>query len=179
MMLKKSLETLIPRDLLGGKQNKNRYILTIVKTLMFGRKDALPIKMFMHGIQLKYIRWFRKFGNPSFKLKTNFTAKLLLWLWRISKKLVASQCYVSEVQGCYNKLTFVSKNVWQRITDRAFKSLISCGSFRSLDREEAEKMLACRQQAKLRWLPKEIGLRPIISVRYCITFNGIYDRNFL
>lgn len=168
MLMKRSLENLIPAHLLGGTQNKNQFVLNIIKALTFGNKDVLPIKMFMNGIKLKHIQWFRKCKTPSLKVKSYFTAKLVLWLWRISKKFIATQYYVSEMQGSYNRLVFIYKSKWQQQTDRAFKCLVDSGSLRCLDSKEAKKMLLHRQPAKLRWLPKENGLRPIIYVRYNI-----------
>lgn len=164
-LLKKPLENLIPALMIGGQKNKKRCVLNIIKSFTYGCKDVLPIKMFIKGIQFKNIQWLNGTSDKCSEFKSICTAKLLLWLWRISKKLVASQYYISEKQGYNNKLVFFEKSAWQKSTDKAFKKLVSQGSFKHLELDEANCTTSVRKRARLRWLPKEQGLRPIISVR--------------
>uniref|UniRef100_A0A1B6M5A4 Telomerase reverse transcriptase n=1 Tax=Graphocephala atropunctata TaxID=36148 RepID=A0A1B6M5A4_9HEMI len=83
----------------------------------------------------------------------------------MTKRLIASQFYVTEGQGSHHKLLYFPKKGWQSKTDSAFNFMVSKGTLQPLSEPEAEKLAALRRTATLRWLPKTIGLRPVISIK--------------
>ncbi|KAG8312146.1 hypothetical protein J6590_028374 [Homalodisca vitripennis] len=155
------LKILIPSDLVGGSKNKIKLLHVIQRTLKFGRMDIIPLKFLMEGLTVK--GWLKTVRET--KIREHVLAKVVKWIWIVTKRLVASLFYVTEGQGCHHKLLYFPKKSWQSRTDSAFNYLVTSGTLQPLDKVEAERLAALRKPASLRWLPKKIGLRPVVSVK--------------
>ncbi|XP_046676157.1 telomerase reverse transcriptase-like isoform X2 [Homalodisca vitripennis] len=163
------LKILIPSDLVGGSKNKIKLLHVIQRTLKFGRMDIIPLKFLMEGLTVK--GWLKTVRET--KIREHVLAKVVKWIWIVTKRLVASLFYVTEGQGCHHKLLYFPKKSWQSRTDSAFNYLVTSGTLQPLDKVEAERLAALRKPASLRWLPKKIGLRPVVSVKNDKTDNDV------
>lgn len=127
-------------------------------------KDMIPLKTFTKGLKTKPVRWLKDVKSNSTKII--IITKLMKWLWKVTKSLIASKYYVTEAQGSCYKLIYIPKKKWQSRTDKELNLMIHKGILEPVTtEEEANALQAKRRPATVRWLPKSTGLRPIIFLK--------------
>lgn len=97
-------------------------------------------------------------------IKALIIAKIIKWLFRFILRLLKHEFYVSECQGFFHKLTFIRKIEWKRREDKAFNDLILDQTIEKVNGNH-EDFISKRKPARIRFLPKKIGIRPITFVK--------------
>lgn len=111
---------------------------------------------------MKSIKWIKKIKSE--EDKALIIAKIIKWLFKFILKLLKYEFYVSECQGFFHKLTFIHKSEWKRREDKVFNDLILDETIEKVH-SNSEEIVSKRNPARIRFIPKKVGLRPIISVK--------------
>lgn len=148
--------------MIGGQHNRFHILKAFRKALKSGLKDTIPLKSLIKDLKTAQVCWLQSVQCNEIKIL--LMAKLVKWLWRVTKRLIASKYYVTEAQGSF-KLIYIPKKAWQSRTDQKLNSMIHLGILKPLPEEEVKSVEAKRRPAVVRWLPKSEGLRPIIFLK--------------
>lgn len=172
-LIKSVMRRVIPIELVGSRKNF-RLLERAVKILMLcGRHDKIYIGHLMKSIRISDVKW-------AFKLKTFYHRSYViskLWVWLLHIIVMAvlrSFFYITESSVTRNQLLYYRKREWQKKHDEALAHLVSNGALLHLSRDAVRQLsLTINQPEKnitlkmprLRFLPKENGVRPILPTR--------------
>ena len=93
-------------------------------------------------------------------MKSRWLAKCLLWIYKnVIVSVLTSFFYATEHGKMKNLVIFYPKNNWSSLVDQKLNSMISSGKLRKLKIGEKNRI------ARLRFIPKFTGLRPIYPIK--------------
>jgi telomerase reverse transcriptase len=125
--------------------------------------------------QISNITWLRPPNEPThsrmsasdFAKRKEIFAELLYYLFdSFLIPLISSNFYVTESSTYRNRLLYFRHDVWQRLSEPALNSLRT-SMFEEVGQSKAKKTLSNMSigTGRVRLLPKETGLRPIINLK--------------
>lgn len=108
-----------------------------------------------------------KMSASDFAKRKEIFAELVFYLFdSFIIPLIGNNFYVTESSACRNKLFYFRHDVWKRLSEPSLMSLKS-SMFEELDQAQFKRTLSRRAMSasRVRLLPKDTGLRPIINLR--------------
>jgi len=159
----------------GGTGNSATIMRCIDNFVRLRRYETISLHSVMQGITLSDIEWLnpRKADPKSNLSKTDFETRkdilseLMYYVFdSYLIPLIRSHFYVTESSAHRNQLFYFRHDVWKSLSEPALGSL-KLEMFEECSTAELGNAIAQRALgvSKVRLLPKEVGMRPIINLR--------------
>ncbi|THW62778.1 hypothetical protein D6D20_04102 [Aureobasidium pullulans] len=158
-----------------GAVNKTHVMHQIDRFVRLGRYESLMLHEVAQNIKISKISWLRppgelqgcKLAASDFNKRKDIFAELLYYLFdSFLVPLISSNFYVTESSIYRNRLLYFRHDVWQKLSEPALKSL-GTTMFEEVGKSTVKKTLSNMSigAGRVRLLPKESGLRPIINLK--------------
>ncbi|THZ83173.1 hypothetical protein D6C84_05168 [Aureobasidium pullulans] len=158
-----------------GAVNKAHVMHQIDRFVRLGRYESLMLHEVAQNIKISRISWLRppdemegcKLAASDFNKRKDMFAELLYYLFdSFLIPLISSNFYVTESSTYRNRLLYFRHDVWQKLSEPALKSL-GTTMFEEVGKSTVKKTLSNMSigTGRVRLLPKESGLRPIINLK--------------
>lgn len=168
-----------PQDFFDSPGESGHNLATVMSAIdqfvHLRRFETLSLHDLMQSIDVKNLQWSKPLrAEPSFKMsKTDFVkrqelmAELLYYIfdsWLIP--LIRSHFHVTESSNHRNQLFYFRHDVWKALSEPALISLRH-EMFEPCDAEQTQRSFSQSTLgvSKVRLLPKDHGMRPIINLR--------------
>ena len=133
------------------------------------------VSQILNAEQISSITWLRppnelmgsKMSASDFAKRKELLAELLYYLFdSFLIPLISNNFYVTESSTFRNRLLYFRHDVWQKLSEPALDSLRT-SMFEEVEQSKARKTLSNMSigTGRVRLLPKESGLRPIINLK--------------
>lgn len=166
MWLRYVIRSAIPIELVGSTENRQHFLRCVRNLIYRGRFDRLSLGEVMTGFKVTVCKWM-----PRKMIITNkeaLVAKVMAFiLEKIAIGLVSRYFYVTEDSIHRSRVFYYNKNVWRRIQLLGVAELRASEFVVPIDLDEVRKRLDKGHLlgvAKLRFLPKHSGIRPIVNM---------------
>ncbi|THW51264.1 hypothetical protein D6D21_01495 [Aureobasidium pullulans] len=158
-----------------GAVNKAHVMHQIDRFVRLGRYESLMLHEVAQNIKISKISWLRppdemegcKLAASDFNKRKDMFAELLYYLFdSFLIPLISSNFYVTESSTYRNRLLYFRHDAWQKLSEPALKSL-GTTMFEEVGKSTVKKTLSNMSigTGRVRLLPKESGLRPIINLK--------------
>ncbi|THX26002.1 hypothetical protein D6D12_06518 [Aureobasidium pullulans] len=158
-----------------GAVNKAHVMHQIDRFVRLGRYESLMLHEVAQNIKISKISWLRppdemegcKLAASDFNKRKDMFVELLYYLFdSFLIPLISSNFYVTESSTYRNRLLYFRHDVWQKLSEPALKSL-GTTMFEEVGKSTVKKTLSNMSigTGRVRLLPKESGLRPIINLK--------------
>jgi len=128
-----------------------------------------------YGRQLSALTWLdlpaqqnrHRMSRTDAEKRLQLLAELIYYLFdSFLIPLISKNFYVTETAVHRNQLCYFRHDVWRKLSEPALSSLTTT-TFEALDPPTYQRLLAHRNlsTSRVRFLPKETGLRPIVNLR--------------
>ncbi|KAG8623324.1 hypothetical protein KVT40_008300 [Elsinoe batatas] len=170
-----AINHVFPSTLWGSPHNHHHLIQFIHHFLTLRRYETLSLHNLLSAFRITSLAWLRPPSiattahlSPSdLHARRNLLSSLLYWLIdSFLLPLLSANFYITESSTSRNTLLFFRHDVWQSISLPALHSLKE-QMFVPLSAAEVRRMQGRQSlgESKIRLLPKEKGVRPIINLR--------------
>ncbi|XP_029796960.1 telomerase reverse transcriptase isoform X2 [Suricata suricatta] len=176
--LRACLCRLVPAALWGSGHNQRRFLRNVKKFVSLGKHAKLSPRELTWKMRVRDCAWLR--GSPGARCvpatehrrREKVLATLLCWLLgTYVVELLRSFFYVTETTFQKNRLFFYRKSVWSQLQSIGIRQLFDSVRLRELSEAEVRRHQEARPPlltARLRFLPKPSGLRPIVNMDYVV-----------
>ncbi|KAI5194583.1 hypothetical protein E4T39_08604 [Aureobasidium subglaciale] len=158
-----------------GASNKAHVMQQIDRFVKLGRYESLMLHEVAQNIKISKIAWLRpphetessSMSRSDFKKRNEIFAELLYYLFdSFLIPLISSNFYVTESSTFRNRLLYFRHDVWQKLSEPALDTL-KMSMFEEFGKGRMKKTLSDMSigTGRVRLLPKESGLRPIINLK--------------
>ncbi|XP_032779409.2 telomerase reverse transcriptase [Daphnia magna] len=166
------VKKVVPIELLGDQTNQQVFLSNVRRFIEAGRGTSFTLNDLIQSMRTSKCRWFSHL--PSLAVKISLLARLIVWLFMgFVKPLIRQHFYATETSYGRNRIFFYSKDVWQKIHHRMLRSICSVSLRQPLpvlekwtapnSTSELQNLLLF---ARLRFVPKKNGARPIMSTKF-------------
>ena len=163
------VKKVVPVQLLGDIKNQRIFLSNVRRFVQAGRGTAFTLNDFIESMRTSKCLWL--IHSPSLPVQISLMARLITWLFMdFVKPLIRQHFYATETTFGKNRIFFYTKDVWQRIHHRMMSSMCAVSLRQPLpvlqtstDEENLTKLLI---RARLRFVPKKNGSRPIMSTQF-------------
>lgn len=167
-----------------GCRNKETILKNIDKFIKLRRYETMTLHDVLQNLMLTDIQWLAIPGHgqhsnlsaSDFAKRNEIFAELVYYLFdSFLIPLISSNFHVTESSTRRNELCYFRHDVWKKLSEPALTNLKS-SMFEELDSSKMKRLLSRRGlgASRVRLLPKETGMRPIINLRRRVlsTVNG-------
>ncbi|CAD0112186.1 unnamed protein product [Aureobasidium uvarum] len=158
-----------------GAANKAHIMHQVDRFVKLGRYESLMLHEVTQRIKISSITWLRPPNEPTgskmsasdFTKRKEILAELLYYLFdSFLIPLISSNFYVTESSAFRNRLSYFRHDVWQKLSEPALAGLRT-SMFEEVGQSKLKKTLSNMSigTGRVRLLPKETGLRPIINLK--------------
>jgi len=161
MLLKK----VVPKELLGSKQNIKALQSSAVKFLKLGTWERVSCSALCVGYKFSHFSWIKEFSDQPRRL---LVGKILHWIFNdFVVPIMQNAFYITEKQHENSVLYFYRKPIWSVIQHFSKQKLQETQFFSQVKPREARKCQDYTQfpPAKLRVQPKPEDFRPIMHFK--------------
>ncbi|KAM0721837.1 hypothetical protein Q7P37_002762 [Cladosporium fusiforme] len=173
------IRNVFPPDAFGSSAETHNNLDTVMRSIdrfiRLRRYETISLHDVMHGIALGEIEWLipvkadkaSKLCKTDFETRRDIMAELLYYLFdSFLVPLIRSHFHVTESGAQRNQLFYFRHDVWKAMAEPAIDSL-KLAMFEECSTVDLQKAMAQRALgvSKVRLLPKEQGMRPIINLR--------------
>ncbi|XP_060109638.1 telomerase reverse transcriptase [Heteronotia binoei] len=173
--VRECLERVVPAALWGSSHNKHRFYKNVKKFISLGKQDTFPLRELLWKMRVNDCAWLRltkEHGRSvpasEHRFRTHLLSKFLFWLMNsYVVQLLWSFFYITETEYQKNLLLFFRKAVWGKLQSLAVRSHLAKVHLLALSKEDIETLQQRRcvpLAAKLRFIPKVNGLRPVVRL---------------
>ncbi|KAH0356057.1 hypothetical protein KCU83_g1632, partial [Aureobasidium melanogenum] len=159
----------------GGIANKAHVMHQVDRFVRLGRYESLMLHEVAQGIKISNITWLKPPNEPTgskmsasdFAKRKEIFAELLYYLFdSFLIPLISNNFYVTESSTFRNRLLYFRHDMWQKLSEPALASLRT-SMFEEVSQRRVKKTLSNMSigTGRVRLLPKESGLRPIINLK--------------
>lgn len=155
----------VPVEMFGSNRNRNVFLKNVQKIVGLGRFERFCLGQVMQNMNVK-CSWLQDVTSNLSRL--HYLAKVLFWLIdSYVLPLLKSYFYITDRTTHRNRLFYYRKFVWNQIHKKGLKDYLNRGILMPMDEAQSKQMIAsgqCLGIAFLRFLPKELSLRPIVNL---------------
>ncbi|XP_040833310.1 telomerase reverse transcriptase isoform X1 [Ochotona curzoniae] len=172
--LRACLRRLVPASLWGSRRNERRFLRNTKKLVSLGKHGRLSLQELTWKMRVQDCTWLRRGPGCScvpaaeHRLREGILGRFLFWLLDTCVAgLLGSFFYVTETTFQRNQLLFYRKSVWCRLQGMGVRQHLERVRLRELSDAEVQRWRQAwppLPEARLRFIPKPSGLRPIVSV---------------
>ncbi|KAI9674434.1 MAG: hypothetical protein M1817_001772 [Caeruleum heppii] len=159
----------------GGNHNRQVFEQKVHEFISLRRFESMSLHHVLHGFQISKIAWLAppdhraatKLAASDFEKRGELLSELLYYVFdSLVIPIIRGHFYVTESAVHRNRLFFFRHDVWLRISQPALVSLKST-MFEGICRKRAKTMLDAHplSYGRVRLLPKDAGIRPIMNFR--------------
>ncbi|XP_062067966.1 telomerase reverse transcriptase [Lepus europaeus] len=169
--LRACLRRLVPPGLWGSRHNERRFQSNTKKFISLGKHAKLSLRELTWKVRVRDCTWLS--ASPGrghvpaaeHRLREGILARFLFWLLDACVVgLLRSFFYVTETTFQKNRLLFYRKSVWSRLQSVGIRQHLERVQLRELSGAEAQQRArSALPTARLRFIPKPSGLRPIVN----------------
>jgi telomerase reverse transcriptase len=174
-----AIRNVFPLEFFGDHEGEIRNSAAIMRCIdnfvRLRRYETISLHDVVQGITLNDIQWLAlpkavqksKMSKPDFETRKDILAELLYYVFdSYLVPLIWSHFYVTESSAHRNQLFYFRHDVWKSLSEPALSSL-KLEMFEECSAVELSNAMAQRALgvSKVRLLPKEVGMRPIINLR--------------
>ncbi|PNS20562.1 hypothetical protein CAC42_6012 [Sphaceloma murrayae] len=164
-----------PSALWSTSSNSHHIHRSIDRFILLGRYESLTLHTLLQNISPTSIPWLRPpdlsphlpLSPSDMETRVSLLSELLYYVFdSFLVPLLSSNFYITESSTSRNTLLFFRHDVWLRLSSPALSSLTQ-RMFEPLTSAQAQTYKARAQlgEGKVRLLPKEAGLRPIVNLK--------------
>ncbi|XP_064164400.1 telomerase reverse transcriptase isoform X2 [Anguilla rostrata] len=160
----------VPKELWGSAHNRVHFLSRVKAFLSMGRFDRLSLSELVWKMRVKDCDWLKisKTGRipaSEHRYRERLLGRFLEWLLEgYVVGLVRAVFYVTESGSQKNILRFYRAKVWDRLQQLGFSKLLSKGQWEPLTAKQGTALQKSTVVSRLRCIPKQDGLRPIVRV---------------
>lgn len=173
------IRNVFPPDAFGESSSEGNNYGSIMRSVdsfvCLRRYETFSLHDVMQDIKLKHIAWLKSLRasqetnicRSDFDTRKDIMSELLFYIFdSYLVPLIRSHFHVTESSVHRNQLFYFRHDVWKAISEPALHSL-KLNMFEECSTEELQGAMAQRALgvSKVRLLPKEQGMRPIINLR--------------
>ncbi|XP_058536167.1 telomerase reverse transcriptase isoform X4 [Ochotona princeps] len=172
--LRACLRRLVPTSLWGSRRNERRFLRNTKKLVSLGKRGRLSLQELTWKMRVQDCTWLRRGPGcvcvpaAEHRLREEILGRFLFWLLDTCVAgLLGSFFYVTETTFQRNRLLFYRKSVWCRLQGMGVRQHLERVRLRELSDAEVQRWRQAwppLPEARLRFIPKPSGLRPIVSV---------------
>jgi telomerase reverse transcriptase len=174
-----AIRNIFPPEIFGDHEGETRNFAAIMRCVdsfvCLRRYETKSLHEVMQGITLSDIQWLAppkadqksKMAKSDFETRKNILSELLYYVFdSYLIPLIRSHFYVTESNAHRNQLLYFRQDVWKSLSEPALNSL-KLEMFEECSAAELGNAMAQHALgvSKVRLLPKELGMRPIINLR--------------
>ncbi|KAI8510175.1 hypothetical protein Bbelb_126030 [Branchiostoma belcheri] len=169
-LLRSILHKVVPENLWGSRHNKACFLNHVLTFLRMGRYERISLHQLMTGIRLNDCDWLKLDSNTQqeFQTRTALLHKFVWWLFNnFVINILRSYFYITETTTHKNQLLYYRSYVWKILKARATEQLLRRHMFSQVSQSTVKYLIRdqqCLGLAKLRFIPKKTGLRPIVNM---------------
>ncbi|XP_019645622.1 PREDICTED: telomerase reverse transcriptase-like [Branchiostoma belcheri] len=169
-LLRSILHKVVPENLWGSRHNKACFLNHVLTFLRMGRYERISLHQLMTGMRLNDCDWLKLDSNTlqEFQTRTALLDKFVWWLFNnFVINVLRSYFYITETTTHRNQLLYYRSHVWKILKDRATEQLLRRHMFSQVSQSTVKYLIRdqqCLGLAKLRFIPKKTGLRPIVNM---------------
>ncbi|XP_031442357.1 telomerase reverse transcriptase isoform X2 [Clupea harengus] len=166
LFVRECLLYVVPEELWGSDQNRMLFLARVKQLLRLGKFESLSLAQVMWSMKVRDCGWLGlKAGAhcPSeHRYRERLLGQFLAWLLEsYVLGLVKAMFYVTESMGQKHALRFYRREVWNKLQTLAFREHLSKGQWKTLTSQEVASLPKTTVTARLRFIPKAHGMRPI------------------
>ena len=162
------LRKVFPETFWGCPHNFNQVVETIKAFVNLRRKEKLPNKRLLQGFRVTKMTWLfggkkKPCSRTDHESATTLSLLVLRWLFRTFViPILRSNFYVTESEFSSHRVLYYRKPVWSLFRCLSIRKLLQ-NQFTEITEDEARKRQSIQHLhfSRLRFLPKETGVRPI------------------
>ncbi|KAG8512384.1 Telomerase reverse transcriptase [Galemys pyrenaicus] len=172
VFLRACLRRLVPTSLWGSRHNQRRFLKNVKKLLSLGKRGRLSLQELMWKMRVRHCTWLG--ARPGVccvpaaehRQREAILATFLCWLMdTYVVELLRSCFYVTETTFQKNRLFFYRKRVWSQLQAIGVRQHLERAQLRELTQAEwSQEAKWALPPARLRFVPKPSGLRPIVNM---------------
>lgn len=169
------LRKLLPREAIGSVHNWQLLEAKISDFIGLNRFDVLSSSKLLEGFKITHIAWLYRNGNTKgphtpddVRFRTLVFSAFLVWLFEdFILPLLYTTFYITETMPHRNQTFYYRREVWTRINQLGFQSLLDRSILTPISDSDAQNILKKRELGScfLRFLPKNKGVRPIVNLK--------------
>ncbi|XP_037385278.1 telomerase reverse transcriptase [Talpa occidentalis] len=171
-LLRACLRRLVPAGLWGSRHNQRRFLRNVKKLLSLGKHGRLSLPELMWKMRVRHCAWLaaragvRCVPAAEHRRREAVLAAFLCWLMDgYVAGLLRSFFYVTETTFQKNRLFFYRKRVWSQLQAIGVRQHLERVQLRELTQaERSQEARPALPPARLRFVPKPSGLRPIVNM---------------
>lgn len=166
------IKKVVPIELLGDQTNQQMFLSNVRRFIEAGKGTSFTLNDLIQSMRTSKCRWFSHL--PSLAVKISLLTRLIVWLFvGFVKPLIRQHFYATETSYGRNRIFFYTKDVWQKIHHRMLRSICSVSLRQPLPvlekwtaADPASQLQNLLLLARLRFVPKKNGVRPIMSTKF-------------
>ena len=174
-----AIRRVFPPELLGDHEGETGNVAAIMRCVdsfvRLRRYETISLHEVVQGITLSAIQWLAppkadqksNMSKSDFETRKGILSELLYYIFdSYLIPLIRSHFYVTESSAHRNQLFYFRHDVWKSLSEPALNSL-KLEMFEECSTSELGNAMARRTLgvSKVRLLPKEVGMRPVINLR--------------
>lgn len=173
--VQRTLRGILPHFALGSDDNWKLLDAKISDFVALNRFDIISSELLLEGFKVTQIPWLAKssenkgpYSAEELCLRTKLLHSFIVWIFEeLIIPLLGTTFYITETMMHRNQMFYFRREVWSRINELGFETLISRGILRAVSPEEAKEALKRRElgACHIRFLPKRNGVRPIVNMK--------------
>ncbi|KAJ0003205.1 hypothetical protein NQD34_008303 [Periophthalmus magnuspinnatus] len=170
LFVRECLVAVIPQQAWGSDQNRVHFLARVRGFLSGGKFDKVSLAELLWKMKVNDCDWIKMSKNgrvPPSELayRTRVLGQFLAWLLDgYVVGLVRACFYVTESVGLKNALRFYRQEIWTKLQDLAFRCHLSKGQMTELTPAQVAHLPKSTVISRLRFIPKNDGMRPITRV---------------
>ncbi|XP_076158262.1 telomerase reverse transcriptase isoform X1 [Alosa pseudoharengus] len=169
LFVRECLLYVVPEELWGSEQNRALFLTRVKQLLRLGKFESLSLAHVMWRVKVRDCHWLglkaRVHCPSEHRYRKRLLGQFLAWLLdSYVLGLVKATFYVTESMGRKHALRFYRREVWNKLRNLAFREHQSKGQWQTLTPLEVASLPKTTVTARLRFIPKTHGMRPITRV---------------
>lgn len=168
------IANVFPKAFFGGNRNDKLIMKAVDHFISLGKHEAMSLNNLLQGLHLQDFTWLvppgmdpkQKMSLPDRKKRMSLLSEFLYYLFdSYLIPLLGANFFISDAASFKTRAFYFRHDVWKKLCAPVLSSLMGT-MFEEVSRAEEERLKRDGIGiGKLRLLPKEEGVRPIINLR--------------
>ncbi|KAL2080634.1 hypothetical protein ACEWY4_024427 [Coilia grayii] len=182
LFVRECLFYVVPEELWGSDHNRMLFLARVKQLLKLGKFESLSLVQIMWGMKVRDCHWLGLKPGAHCPSENRYRERLLgqFLAWLLESYvlgLVKAVFYVTESMGQKHSLRFYRREVWNKLQNLAFREHQSKGQWKTLTPQEVAALPKTTVKARLRFIPKAHGMRPITRLVGADPVTKRFQRN--
>ena len=160
------LQKTVPRKLWGNDKNFQHILKQVERFIKLRRYESLSIDEVISGFKHSCCDWLISTAPNNHARQLELLCEFLKWLFNdLIINILKNTFYITESTPYRHRVFYFRRDVWNKAARHTIKKL-GTETFRPIGQGELAGLLSTKDFGcfKMRFLPKESGLRPIVNL---------------